>query len=377
MLSICRILSRAGYEVRSLCTTAFDAPLPDAEEWHESIGLRMEMKKLGDCTRPVWNFISDGIAHNLVDTPGCNTAGWEDRCGGDFEKALDAILADFSPDVLFTYGGSPCFRRCRKKIRDKGAIVILGLRNHGYFEKTAMVDADYGLASSKWLAKKYTDFFGRAIAGLPSPLIEEEIVPKTREPVFYTFVNPSARKGALFFIRLAEELSIKRPDIPFLILDAQGLGALLVAIALEHGINLRRHENIMLAPKVAFPKDFLCATRAVIVPSLWEEPSARVAAEAQLCGIPAIVSDRGGLPETVGDAGIVLPIDKSIGADSKSLPPAKSVERWMETIERMTDDNAFYAKCCADATKAGLRYREKTVAAQYVRFFDGLVRKSE
>ena len=374
MLSICRILAHSGYEVRSLCTTAFDAPLPDSDKWHESIGLRMTMRRLGECTRPVWSFMADGVVHNLVDTTGCATNGWEEHFGDDFEKALNGLLTNFSPDILLMYGGTPLFRRCREKVRDKGAVVVLGLRNHSYFEEHAMDCVDRGLASSRWLAKKYADFFGRPVDGLPSPLVESEILPASREPVFFTFVNPARHKGALFFIRLADELSKSRPDIPFLILDAHGLGAQLVSEALRLGIDLRRHENIMLAPKVASPKEFLCVTRAVLVPSLWEEPSARVAAEAQLCGIPAIVSDRGGLPETVGDAGIVLPIDRAIRADSGDLPPAKAVEKWVATIVRMTDDKVFYEKCCADATKAGLRYSEKNISRRYVTYFDNLRR---
>jgi glycosyltransferase involved in cell wall biosynthesis len=38
----------------------------------------------------------------------------------------------------------------------------------------------------------------------------------------------------------------------------------------------------------------------VVIPSEWEEPATFVAAEAAVRGIPAVVSDRGGLPETPG-----------------------------------------------------------------------------
>jgi len=39
--------------------------------------------------------------------------------------------------------------------------------------------------------------------------------------------------------------------------------------------------------------------RIILVPSVWEEAFGRVSVEAQALGIPAIVSNRGGLPETV------------------------------------------------------------------------------
>jgi glycosyltransferase involved in cell wall biosynthesis len=44
----------------------------------------------------------------------------------------------------------------------------------------------------------------------------------------------------------------------------------------------------------------------LIVPSMWEEPFGMVALEGMACGCIPIVSDGGGLPEAVGDAGIIF-----------------------------------------------------------------------
>lgn len=44
----------------------------------------------------------------------------------------------------------------------------------------------------------------------------------------------------------------------------------------------------------------------LLVPSLWEEPFGNVALEGMACGCIPIVSDGGGLPEAVGDAGLVF-----------------------------------------------------------------------
>jgi glycosyltransferase involved in cell wall biosynthesis len=46
--------------------------------------------------------------------------------------------------------------------------------------------------------------------------------------------------------------------------------------------------------------------KMVIVPSRIEETFGRVPAEAMVSGIPCVVSDRGGLPEVVGDTGEVV-----------------------------------------------------------------------
>nr|WP_293834708.1 glycosyltransferase family 4 protein [uncultured Arsenicibacter sp.] len=46
--------------------------------------------------------------------------------------------------------------------------------------------------------------------------------------------------------------------------------------------------------------------RFLLVPSLWEEPFGIVALEGMACGCVPIVSDGGGLPEAVGDAGLLF-----------------------------------------------------------------------
>lgn len=51
---------------------------------------------------------------------------------------------------------------------------------------------------------------------------------------------------------------------------------------------------------------WMAASSAVVVPSVWDEPFGLTAAEALGCGVPVIVTDRGALPEVVGDQGIVV-----------------------------------------------------------------------
>jgi len=47
--------------------------------------------------------------------------------------------------------------------------------------------------------------------------------------------------------------------------------------------------------------------RVIVVPSLWEEPFGIVALEGMACGCVPIVTRSGGLPEAVGDAGVIAP----------------------------------------------------------------------
>ena len=47
------------------------------------------------------------------------------------------------------------------------------------------------------------------------------------------------------------------------------------------------------------PYDFLSTIELLVVPSLWEEPFGRVIVEANSCGCPVLVSNRGGMPELI------------------------------------------------------------------------------
>jgi glycosyltransferase involved in cell wall biosynthesis len=69
----------------------------------------------------------------------------------------------------------------------------------------------------------------------------------------------------------------------------------------------------------------------LLVPSQWEDETwGRVVTEAQFSGIPVVTSDRGGLPESVGPGGIVLPYDA----------PATA---WAEVLTALWSDEARYA----------------------------------
>ena len=111
-----------------------------------------------------------------------------------------------------------------------------------------------------------------------------------------TFVNPTPRKGALLFARLADMLGSRRPDIPILVVQSAAGAGGLNAI---HGLDFGRYPHIMAAPATPRPADFFGLTRILLVPSVFREPFGRVAAEALINGIPPLVSDRGALPETV------------------------------------------------------------------------------
>ena len=114
------------------------------------------------------------------------------------------------------------------------------------------------------------------------------------------FVNPHPSKG----IAIALALAAACPDIPFLIVEAWTLDGP------AHSANRLRAAalpNVTWLRRVADMRTVYAQARVMLVPSQWEEAFGRVVAEAQVSGIPALVSDIGGLPEAVGPGGCLVP----------------------------------------------------------------------
>jgi glycosyltransferase involved in cell wall biosynthesis len=158
-----------------------------------------------------------------------------------------------------------------------------------------------------------------------------------------------------------------------LIVESRGTGGMLVRAGELGGFDLRRHENLMFCPPVARPAEIYALARVVIAPSVWEEPAGRVAAEAVANGIPAVVSDRGGLGEMCGAGGFVLPLPDDLTLATRTPVSAEAVAPWIDLLVRLCDDQAFYDAACARAADAGKMYDHEMVARDYVRFFENVL----
>jgi glycosyltransferase involved in cell wall biosynthesis len=117
------------------------------------------------------------------------------------------------------------------------------------------------------------------------------------------------------------------------------------------------------------PRDIYAQTRVILVPSVIEEASGRVVAEAQLNGIPCLVSDRGGLPENCGEGGLVLPLDERLTLRTRRPVRAEAVEPWLREVLRLVNDDAFYGAASRTALRASARFHPDTVSEQYCDFF--------
>jgi glycosyltransferase involved in cell wall biosynthesis len=112
---------------------------------------------------------------------------------------------------------------------------------------------------------------------------------------------------------------------------------------------------------------------------VWEEPFGRVAAEAMINGVPALVSDRGALPEVVageagaGAGGLVLPLPAWMTVETTRVPDASEVEPWYAAVCALWDDGAEYVDVAARARAlAEARYGEAAARARHLDYFQSL-----
>lgn len=378
--TMCELLGSSPdrFEVRAVACTGVEHAVPEsAETLLSDAGITPAIEPASGARERVLRFVRHGVSYALLDTGVRALHLCDGATNRSFDDLLDAEARAFHPDIALTFGGQASETARRRRLRESGAAVVFGLRNHSYRVPGAFRDVDLVITPSRYLSDVYERYCGLQSVALPVPLNESEVLAPEREAVFFTFVNPSPEKGVMFFARLAEEVSRKRPDIGFMVVESRGTGGTLIRAGLAGGFDLRCRGNIVCSRGVAEPKHIYAATRVLLVPSVWEEPSGRVAGEAMLNGVPPIVSNRGGLPETVGEGGFILGLPDALTPASRVPVAAGQVGEWAALIERLADDEAFYADCCAKARSQGEALTPSALAPLYQGVFEGAARGSD
>jgi glycosyltransferase involved in cell wall biosynthesis len=251
-----------------------------------------------------------------------------------------------------------------------------GVRGFGYYDPIYYHNVDHVFTCSEYLTDFYRDRIKLISTPLEPPLDWCEIEAPVESRAFVTFVHPAPHKGLMLFARLADMLGSQRPDIPILVVQSGRSAGMLNSIA---GIDFSKYSQIMAAPPVQSPAEYFALTRILLVPSVWNEPFGRVAAEAMVNGIPTVVSNRGFLPRVVGGdfktggAGRVLSIPERITPATLEAPSEQEVEPWYEAVCSLWDDVSFYqamatrARCLAEH-----RYSEEVSRERHVSYFASL-----
>jgi len=254
-----------------------------------------------------------------------------------------------------------------RRAQARGATTVFSLHNRGYDDRTLFTHVDHVFTSSPFLSGLYRRSIDLRSVGIEPPIDWADVEAPEDLRKFVTFVNPQPAKGSMLFARVADMLGSSRPDIPMLIVQsATGAGGL-NAIP---GLDFKKYPQIMVAPSTPRPADFLALTRILLMPSAVPESFGRVAAEAMINGIPTLVSDRGALPETVGEAGHVIPLPSWMTEHTQQLPTVEETRPWVDAICELWDDGEAYRGASEIARRvAERRYSEEVMRRRYLEYF--------
>ena len=368
-------LAEAGHESRALCSARFDALQTDPDELLASLGISASRlppsRANGGGYRPVVSYEQRGVPVTMVMSRHASAATLNQEEDRQILRVFAVEIERRPPDAIITYGSQPVVFEMMKLARSKGIKTVFSLRNHGYDNPRYFTHATHVLTSSPWLSERYRRKNGLFSTGIASPITWSEVRSQESDARgFVTFVNPAPHKGLLLFARVAQMLGDRRPDIPILLVQSAADASLLGQIP---GIDFSSYPQMVASPALTQPADIFSLTKILLAPSLFEEPFGRIAAEAMINEVPPLVSDRGALPDTVGDGGIVLPVPTSLTPQSRLMPSAADVEPWFEAIVRLWDDPEAYRRAASAAARAaGLLYGEAEQRGRYLDYFTNL-----
>lgn len=241
-------------------------------------------------------------------------------------NVLDAAITRYRPDVVVVQSWR--LEMVATALRRKCGVVLYSHSANSAYSDTlgeAWTRRCVLLANSQFNARFQGAALGEAF-DVMHPLVRPEryLTSGSRTQVLHVGIN--ARKGATVTLAIARA----RPDIAFTMVRTwEGLRTLPEDQAIVD--EARSLPNVRLIPPQRDARRLYQIGKILLVPSMCDETWGRVVTEAQLNGIPVVASNRGGLPESVGDGGTVLNPDGDIAA-------------WVNAVGRLWDDPSWYAE---------------------------------
>ncbi len=370
-------LQRQGFDVSALTGSIVEVDAEvDPSAWLQSRNLVpaicdhmhsaiVDAGRVIEDDRGVVHRVVNGVpATILLDHPGRPGEPSDDECR-NLLSWFDRTLDRFRPDVVVNFGGDTLSNAIRARARQAGIAVVFPLHNLSYDVRWPFDDVAAALVPSRFAAEHYRRTIGLDCTVIPNPVDFGRARAIVHQPRYVTFVNPSPEKGVFAFARIADELARTRPDIPLLVVEARGSERTLA----ECGLNLARNGNISLMAHTSDPRQFWEVTKLCLMPSLCMESQGLVAVEAMINGIPVIGSDRGALPETLGDGGTALSLPDRLTSVTRELPTPGEVAPWIEAILTLWDDPERYADWSRRARQESARWAPEVLGPRYARLF--------
>lgn len=343
---LCQLVER-GYEVEILGATIFEAG-------QGSPKVQAELDKV-EKPGSLIDLPDGSLRHTLVKTA---SPRMEDMRVYELDRLTSLFLnrlETWQPDVVWLYGGRTFELLALADAKRAGAATAFFLVNGSYKGTRWHRDVDLILTDSHATAERYRKRERIHPQPIGKFIRKETVIAGQHERRYVTFVNPRPEKGAYLVAQMAMTLERRRPDIVFEIVESRGTWADVVRrVTTASGQPREALSNVIVTPNSPDMRPVYSRARVVLSPSLWWESGNRVLVEAMLNGIPAIVTNRGGPPEMIGEGGITVSLPKAFHkAPYTRLLPKDALDSVSHMIEQIYDDEAGYQSMVQEAVKAG------------------------
>lgn len=166
---------------------------------------------------------------------------------------------------------------------------------------------------------------------------------------YITCINPIRLKGG----DVLEEIIRNLPKERFLIVKGW-------YDPTEDGLDFRKYPNVLIMEKQFDMRGIYGSTKILLVPSLWDEPIPRVIMEAGVNGIPIIASKRGGVPEALGEGGILInnPLD---------------IQTWISAITKLNTDISRYRQVSTAIKEQTKRFTIEKIGPRFEQWTHSLI----
>lgn len=283
------------------------------------------------------------------------------RCGSwQIPRFLQQSVADHPPDLLITQSvGSGLLARVAARQEVPAVVRLASAAEADLLAAAAREDPAVGaalrsplvtlVAVSRFVATRAVDLLGISPAVIYPPVRLQACVAPGHDPEHITFINPIPLKGLEIALRVARLL----PQRQFVFVEAWNIpGAQRKALDRE----ISKLPNVTFRPRSVGLADVYRSTAVLLAPSQCQEAFSRVVLEACANGIPVLASKVGGVPEAMGESGVLF-------------APTAAPEHWAQAVEEILANRtrcaALGARALANAQRT--EFKMQWIAAEYLR----------
>ena len=251
--------------------------------------------------------------------------------GDTFTRSLSRRIRSFKPDAAIIQA-ERCAQIMDVAVRN-GVFPVLYVHNGFEFQYFSQPrELPLVLANSRYIQNKAaTDHHVHCELLYPAINLDNYAVTSNSHR-YITMMNPVIPKGIRTFLEVAAALRERE----FLVVEGWGTSRDVFDL-------IKKFPNVTYLSRQTDMRRVYGQTHLLLVPSQWEEAFGRVIIEAQVSGIPVVASHRGGIPEALGEGGVLV--------DDFSNPQAWI--RSIEEAERGYDDYAIRAR--QNVTRFGVK----------------------